>query len=285
MGHPGPTGGLLDRLRELVGPAHVRTDPAVTGSYLTDWTGRFRGRARCVVLPAGTGEVAGVMAACAAAGAPVVVQGGNTGLVGGATPMAGEVLLSLVRLTDLGPVDRVSGQVVAGAGVRLAVLQQHARAAGMEFGVDIGARGSATLGGLAATNAGGNQVMRYGTTRAQVLGLEAVLPDGAVVSRMAGLPKDNTGYYLVSLFAGSEGTLGVITKLRLRLWPPAPARAVALIGLPGTAACLALAQVLRERVSSLTAMELFHRDGMELVRSHADLPYPLPGPPDAALLL
>src|SRR5690606_19826810 len=107
---------LWDRLREVVGPAHVLTDPEVTASYLTDWTGRFRGRARCVVLPAGTGEVAGVMAACAAAGAPVVVQGGNTGLVGGATPMAGEVLLSLVRLTDLGPVDRVSGQVVAGAG-------------------------------------------------------------------------------------------------------------------------------------------------------------------------
>ncbi|HLU32890.1 MAG TPA: FAD-binding oxidoreductase [Natronosporangium sp.] len=285
MGHPGPTGGLLDRLRELVGPAHVRTDPAVTGSYLTDWTGRYRGHARCVVQPADTREVAGVVAACAAAGVPMVVQGGNTGLVGGATPMAGEVLLSLVRLTDLGPVDRVSGQVVAGAGVRLAVLQEHARAAGFEFGVDLGARGSATLGGLVATNAGGNHVLRYGTARAQVVGLEAVLPDGAVVTRMAGLPKDNTGYDLVSLLAGSEGTLAVITKLRLRLWPLAPARAVALVGLADTTACLALARVLRDQVPSLAAMELFHRDGLELVRTQAGLPHPLPGPPDAALLL
>jgi len=282
--HPDPA-GLLDRLRTVVGPAHVLTDPAVTGSYLTDWTGRFRGHARCVVLPADTGEVSGVMATCAAVGVPVTVQGGNTGLVGGATPTGGEVLLSLVRLTDLAPVDRVSGQVVAGAGVRLAVLQEHARAAGFEFGVDIGARGSATIGGLVATNAGGNKVLRYGTTRAQVLGLEAVLPDGTVVSRLAGLPKDNTGYDLVALLAGSEGTLGVITKLRLRLWPLAPARAVALIGLPDTAACLALAGKLRERLPSLEAMELFHRDGLELVRSHAGLPYPLPGPPDATLLL
>lgn len=136
------TAGLVDRLRAVVGPAHVLTDPAVTNSYLSDWTGRFRGHARCVVQPADTREVAEVMAVCAAAGVPMVVQGGNTGLVGGATPMAGEVLLSLIRLTDLGPVDRVSGQVVAGAGVRLAALQEHARAVGTEFGVDLGARGS-----------------------------------------------------------------------------------------------------------------------------------------------
>ena len=146
------------------------------------------------------------------------------------------MLLCLTRLTELGEVDVAAGQVTAGAGVTLADLQKHARAAGLDFGVDLAARDSATVGGLVATNAGGIRVLRYGSMRAQLLGAEAVLADGSVVSRMAGLLKDGTGYDLVSLLAGSEGTLGIVTRARLRLVPRLTARCVALLALPDAAA-------------------------------------------------
>ncbi len=265
---------LAAELRAAVGEAHLLTDPSIVASYETDWTGRFHGRARCVVRPGDTAEVAAVMTAAARAKMTVCVQGGNTGLVGGSVPVDGAVLLSTARLTALEPVEVAAGQVTAGAGVTLAALQRHVRAAGYDFGVDFAARDSATLGGMAATNAGGERVLRYGTTRAQILGIEAVLADGSVISRLAGLPKDNTGYDVASLLAGSEGTLGIITRLRLRLVPLLTERAVALVAVDGIAGALTLLQTARNRLPSLEAAELFLADGLALVREKTGLPAP-----------
>ncbi len=275
----------LDALRAAVGAEHVLVDADLTASYETDWTGRFSGRASCVVRPADTAQVSAVLVACGEAGVPVVVQGGNTGLVGGATPAGGEVLLSLTRLTGLGAIDVAAGQVTAGAGVTLAALQQHARSAGLDFGVDFAARDSATVGGLVATNAGGIRVLRYGSMRAQLLGSEAVLADGSVVSRMAGLLKDGTGYDLVSLLCGSEGTLGVVTAARLRLVPRLGARCVALLALPSVGAAVALLPGLRARLPSLSAAELMFPAGVELVRRYAGLAAPFAEQHPAYLLL
>jgi FAD/FMN-containing dehydrogenase len=265
---------LLAALRDAVGDPHVLADPDLRRSYESDWTGRFGGSAVAVVRPASTEQVAAVLRACGANGVSVQVQGGNTGLVGGSVPAGGEVLLSLTRLTQIGEVDRSAAQVTAGAGVTLAALTAHARAAGLDFGVDLAARDSATVGGLTATNAGGIRVLRYGSMREQVAGAEAVLADGSVVSRLGGLAKDNTGYDLVSLLCGSEGTLGVITALRLRLVPRLPARAVALLALPDVATAVAALPVLRERLPDLSAAELFLADGLDLVRAYAGLPAP-----------
>ncbi|HLL69587.1 MAG TPA: FAD-binding oxidoreductase [Micromonosporaceae bacterium] len=265
---------LVATLRSIVGDPHVLVDPALRASYETDWTRRFTGTAVCVVRPADTAQVAAVVRACVAAGVPMAVQGGNTGLVGGSVPAGGEVLVSLTRLASLDPVDVVEAQVTAGAGVRLEALQAHARAAGLDFGVDYAARSAATVGGMVATNAGGMHVLRYGSMRAQVTGLEAVLADGTVVSRLAGLAKDNTGYDLTNLLTGSEGTLGIITRVRLRLVPLLPARVVALVALADTDAALALLAAARGGLPSLLAAEIFYADGLALVRAHGKLPAP-----------
>ena len=272
-------------LRTVVGDEHVLVDADLRTSYERDWTGRFTGAATAVVRPADTKQVAAVVRACAAAATPIVVQGGNTGLVGGSIPAGGEVLLSLTRLTSLGDVDASAGQVTAGAGVTLSALQEHARAAGLDFGVDLAARDSATVGGLVATNAGGIRVLRYGSMRAQVVGAEAVLADGSVVSRLGGLAKDNTGYDLVSLLCGSEGTLGILTQVRLRLVPRLRARAVALVALPDTAAAVAILPALRERLPDLAAAELFLSAGLALVRAYSGLPAPFPAEHPAYLVL
>ncbi|MGI8537748.1 MAG: FAD-binding oxidoreductase [Mycobacteriales bacterium] len=275
----------LDELRGIVGGGHVLVDAELTRSYETDWTGRFSGRAACVVRPADTAEVAAVLRACAVAGTPVVVQGGNTGLVGGAVPVGGEVLLSLTRLAQLEQVDVTSGQLTAGAGVTLAEVQKAARAAGLDFGVDLAARDSATVGGLVATNAGGIRVLRYGSMRAQLLGAEAVLADGSILRRLAGLTKDGTGYDLVSLLCGSEGTLGVVTKVRLRLVPRLGARCVGLLALPDAATAIAALPGLRERLPHLSAAELLFSPGLELVRKHGSLKPPFAQEHPAYLLV
>jgi FAD/FMN-containing dehydrogenase len=276
---------LLDELCAAVGDAHVLIEDDLRKSYEIDWTGRFSGSACAVVRPGSTEQVAAVVRACAEFETPVVVQGGNTGLVGGGIPRGGEVLLSLTRLSELGEVDVAAGQVTAGAGVTLAALQQRARSAGLDFGVDLAARDSATVGGLTATNAGGIRVLRYGSMRAQVVGAEAVLADGSVVSRLGGLAKDNTGYDLVSLLCGSEGTLGILTRLRLRLVPRLSARAVALVALPDAAAAVSLLPALRERLPDLAAAELFFADGLALVRAYGGLSAPFPTEHPAYLLL
>lgn len=264
---------LEDVLRGIVSDVHVLVDPDLRAPYETDWTRRFTGTARCVVRPGDPAQVAAVVRECARAGAPIVVQGGNTGLVGGGVPGGGEVLLSLTRLTGLEPVDPVEAQVTAGAGVTLEKLQAHARAAGFDFGVDLAARSSATLGGLVATNAGGIRVLRYGSMRSQLTGIEAVLADGGVLTHLTGLAKDNTGYDLTQLLAGSEGTLAVITRVRLRLVPLLAARAVALVGLDGTRAALELLAAART-CATLSAAELFYAGGTDLVCAYARLPLP-----------
>jgi FAD/FMN-containing dehydrogenase len=266
---------LLRALRDVVGDRHVLTDPATTRAYEVDWTGRFHGRSRAVVRPGTTDEVAAVLRACAAAGAAVVPQGGNTGLVGGGVPLHGEVLLSMRRLDGLDDVDRAAGQVTVGAGATLAAVQAHAAAAGWTFGVDLGARDSATIGGMVATNAGGTRLLRYGPMRHQVLGLEAVLGDGRVLRRLSGLLKDNTGYDLAGLVTGSEGTLAVVTRVRLRLVAPRPQRAVAVLGLPSVERAVEVSTALRLDLDSLEAVETFFADGLDLVVERLELSRPL----------
>jgi FAD/FMN-containing dehydrogenase len=265
---------LEDRLRDIVGAPHVLVDPDLKSQYETDWTRRFSGEARCVVRPASTEEVSAVVTACAETGVAITVQGGNTGLVGAGVPAGGEVLLSLGRLTAIEDVDVLEAQVTAGAGVTLEKLQQHARPHGLDVGVDLAARSAATVGGLVATNAGGLRVVRYGSMREQLTGIEAVLADGSVVSRLVGLAKDNTGYDLTQLLTGSEGTLAIITKVRLRLVPLLPARAVALVAVDGVAGALELLTAARAGLASLSAAELFLAEGLDLVRAHGRLAAP-----------
>jgi FAD/FMN-containing dehydrogenase len=272
---------LKDRLRAVVGPEHVLTDGDVVASYLTDWTGRFSGPAMAVVRPGSTAEVAALLPLCAEHGVPVVVQGGNTGLVGGSVPPPSSsggtlpVVLSTLRLAEIGPVDEAAQQVTVGAGATLGSVQDAVARHGLAVAVDLAARDSATIGGMVACNAGGLHVLRYGTMRQQVLGVEAVLADGRILSRLSGLVKDNTGYDLSQLLVGSEGTLAVITAVRLRLVPRMPRRVVGLFGLNSVDAAVALAAQLRHRCTGLTAAELVTEDGVDLVCRHRQLEPPL----------
>jgi FAD/FMN-containing dehydrogenase len=259
-------------LESVVGREHVLTDPGLRAGSEVDWTGRWRGTARAVVRPGTPEEVAAVVAACAGAGVPVVPQGGNTGLVGGGVPagLDAAVVLSTRRLDGLDPV-AADGTVVAGAGAVIAAVQAHARAAGRELGIDWAARDSATIGGAVATNAGGLRVLRWGPARAQLVGAEAALADGRLVSRVDGPLKDSSGYDLSGLLCGSEGTLGVLTRVRLRLVTPLPAtRAVALVGVGSVPDATALLAAVRGL--DLAAAELIGAAALEIL----DLPTPLP---------
>ncbi len=276
---------LLQRLAAIVGEGHVLTDPDLRAGYETDWTRRYHGSTPAVVRPASTREVAAVLQLCHEFGAPVVPQGGNTGLVGGGVPRNRELVLSLRRLDGVTDLDAASGEVTAGAGVTLAALQEAVRAQGWNFGVDLASRDSATIGGMVATNAGGIRVLRYGGMRHQVLGIEAVLPDGAVVSRLPGLLKDNSGYDLAQLLAGSEGTLAVITAVRLKLVPQQPHRAVALLAVENIAGALRVVSAVRRALTSLEAAEVFFLEGLELVCRHAGLAPPFPAAHPCYLLL
>jgi FAD/FMN-containing dehydrogenase len=275
---------LLDELRRIVGPAHVLADADLRAGYEVDWTGRFRGSTPAVVRPADVDEVAAVLLACRRAGAAVVPQGGNTGLVGGGVPLAGELVLSTRRLTALGPVDEVAGQAVVGAGATLAAVQAHVAACGWAVGVDLAARDSATIGGMVATNAGGLAFLRHGGMRRQVAGVEAVLADGSVVAPMRGLAKDNTGYDLAGLLCGSEGTLAVVTAVRLQLVRPPRRRATALVPVPDLAAALAIVTAADRAGLVVEAAEGFFDQGMAMVCAHLGIPRPLE-PAPAYLLL
>jgi FAD/FMN-containing dehydrogenase len=266
--------GLAGALAEVVGADHVLADADTRIAYERDLTGRFAGEASLVVRPKDSAEVAETVRLCVAHRAPLAVQGGNTGMVGGAVPRAGEVVLNLARLDDLEPVDALAAQVECGAGVPLEHLQQHVRAAGFDFPVDLPSRGTATIGGMVATNAGGALAARYGMMRAWVAGVEAVLPDGSTVTRLAGLVKDNAGYDLTGLLVGSEGTLGIVTRVRLRLVPLLRARAVALLGCASLADAQRLLAALRERAPSLQSADYLHENGMALVCEHRGLSRP-----------
>jgi FAD/FMN-containing dehydrogenase len=260
--------GLEHLLADIVGQAHVLTDPGLTASYETDWTGRFGGRARAVVRPADAAQVAAVLRACAQAGVPLVPQGGNTGLVGGGVPRGGEIVLSTVRIAQLAEVDAALGVVAVGAGATLAALQAAAARVGEDATLDFAARDSCTVGGVVACDAGGARALRHGTARAHVAGLEAVLADGTVLSRMSGLTKDNAGYDLPALLIGSEGTLAVITRVLWRVSRRLPARVTALIPLASVAEAGRVLEALRAHAPSLEACEFFVRDGLEIVLAH-----------------
>jgi len=273
---------LLRDLAAVAGGPHVLTGDATAG-YAVDWTGRFRGDPPAVVRPRDTAQVAAVLALCSSAGIPVVPQGGNTGLVGGGVPVHGEVVLSLARLDRLGPPDVEAAQVTAGAGVTLS--QVAAAAPGLDLGVLIASRDSATVGGAVATNAGGLRVLRYGPMRAQLRGIEAVLADGTVLSHLSGLVKDNTGYDYPSLLAGSEGTLAVITQARLRLVPRARDLVTVLCGFPTLGELHTSARLAAARVPGLLSAEFFTAAGLDLLISRAGLAPPLAAPAQAYLLL
>jgi FAD/FMN-containing dehydrogenase len=224
------------------------------------------------------------MAACARHGAAVVPQGGNTGLVGASVPRGGEVVVSLRRLNEVGEVDRAVGQVTVGAGASLAALQGAARDADQDAGLDFGARDSCTVGGVVACDAGGARALRYGTARAHVAGLEAVLADGSVISRLTGLTKDNAGYDLPALLVGSEGTLGIVTRVRWRLVPLLKSRVAVLVGLGTVREAADLLAALRAGAPSLESCDFFLDDGLQLVLEHQRRRSPLPTRPPVYVL-
>jgi FAD/FMN-containing dehydrogenase len=278
---------LLDALRAAVGERHVLTEGDLSAWEL-DWRKRYRGRALAVVRPGSTAEVAAVMVACAAHGASVVPQGGNTGLVGGSVPDASgtQVLLSLTRLNRIRELDAANLTLTVDAGCVLQTVQQHAESNGLLFPLSLAAEGSCTIGGNLATNAGGTQVLRYGNARELCLGLEVVTAAGEVWDGLSGLRKDNTGYDLRDLFIGSEGTLGVITGATLKLYPQPAAVTTALAAVTSMDLAVQLLQRAQARLGAgLTGFEVMGDFALSLVRKHfPQLAQPLPPSPWMVLL-
>ncbi|KQW36294.1 FAD-binding oxidoreductase [Rhizobacter sp. Root404] len=278
---------LIDDLRAAVGAAHVLVDGDLSG-YEVDWRKRYRGRARAVVRPGSTAEVAAVLRACAAHGTAIVPQGGNTGLVGASIPddSGTQVLLSLTRMNRVREIDAANLAMTVDAGCVLQSVQEAAAARGLLFPLSLAAEGSCTIGGNLATNAGGTQVLRYGNTRELCLGLEVVTASGEIWNGLTGLRKDNTGYDLRDLFIGSEGTLGIITGATLKLHPQPAAVTTALASLATLEAAVQLLQLAQSRLGAgLTGFEVMGRYALSLVRTHMpQLAQPLP-PADWTVLL
>jgi FAD/FMN-containing dehydrogenase len=268
--------GTLEDLERIVGSAHVVTDPDVVAGRSVDHTGRYRGRASALVRPGSAEEVAEVLRVCRDAGAHVTVQGGRTSLVAGTVPEHDDVLLSTERLCALGDVDTVERRVEVGAGAALAVVQNAAAAAGLVFGVDLAARDTATVGGMASTNAGGLRTVRYGNMGEQVVGLQVALPDGSLMRRHSQVRRDNTGYDLPALFVGAEGTLGVITALDLRLHPTPSHRVTAVCGFADLEALVDAARTFRD-VDGIAALELIDGRAAALTAEHLGVGAPVRG--------
>jgi FAD/FMN-containing dehydrogenase len=270
---------LLDTLRSICGNAAVLTG-GDTAAYATDWRDMFHGTPLCVVRPASTNEVVGCVAACAEAGAGIVPQGGNTGLAGGATPDASgtQVTIALDRMTAIRRIDPIGMTVEVEAGAILQAVKDAAKDKNRLLPISLAAEGSARIGGLIATNAGGVDVLRYGMTRGLVLGLEVALPDGQILSRLRHLRKDNAGYDLKQLFIGTEGTLGIVTAAVLRLVPLLRHRATALIAVPDIAAAMRLYERAQSEIGeALSAFELISGDGLKLVAEHMGKDAPVSG--------
>lgn len=266
-----PPADLLDKLGDRLGPKGFTRDGDAMAPWLTDWRGRYHGRAAAMLSPATREEVAEAVRLCAAAGVPLVPQGGNTSMVGGATPDASgdALLLSLRRMNRIRAIDTAADLAVCEAGVILAELHEAALVAGRRFPLTLGARGSATIGGLVSTNAGGTQVLRFGTMRQLVLGLEAVLPDGSLFEGLAPLKKDNRGYSLVQLLIGAEGTLGIVTAASLRLVPAIGERVVAWVGVESPQAAMQLLRHLEALVGdAVESFELVPASALDLVLAH-----------------
>ncbi|MDY6999844.1 MAG: FAD-binding oxidoreductase [Actinomycetota bacterium] len=267
---------LTARLAAIVGAAYVSTDPDVLAGRSVDHTGRYRGRAGALVRPGSADEVAGILRVCRDAGVCVTVQGGRTSLVAGTVPEHDDVLLSTERIRAVGDVEVAERRIRVGAGVTLAEVQRAAGAAGLVFGVDLAARDSATVGGMASTNAGGLRTVRYGNMGEQVLGLDVALPDGSIVQRHSHVRADNTGYDLTSLFVGAEGTLGVITGLDLRLHPSPRHRITAICGFADLAELVRAGRVFRD-VEGIAALELIDARASALTAELAGVAAPVPG--------
>ena len=261
------TTSLTATLAEIVGDRYVSSDPDVLAARTVDHTGRYRGSASALVRPGSDDEVAAVLSACRDAGVFVTVQGGRTSLVAGTVPEHDDVLLSTERLSEIGAVDTVERRVHVGAGATLAAVQRAAADAGLVFGVDLAARDSATMGGMASTNAGGLRTVRYGNMGEQVLGVDVALPDGSLVKRHSEVRRDNTGYDLSSLFVGAEGTLGVITGLDVRLHPVPAHRVTAIAGFDGLADLIDVGREFRD-ADGIAALELIDARASALTAEH-----------------
>jgi len=261
---------LIAAAVQALGPKAVVTDRQEIEPWVTDWRGRVHGETHAMLAPASTEEVAAIVRLAAEYRVPLVPQGGNTGMAAGATPPAdgSALLLSLRRMNRVRSLSAENRLAVAEAGVILADLHDAAHKAGMRFPLTLGARGSCTIGGLTSTNAGGTQVLKFGTMRALVAGVEAVLPDGSVHSGLSGLKKDNRGYSLDQLLIGAEGTLGVVTAVALRLVPEVASRAVAWAGVESPGAALNLLRFLEARTANVEGFELVPRDSLDLVLHH-----------------
>jgi FAD/FMN-containing dehydrogenase len=261
---------LLAGLETLLGPQGFTRDAATLDPWLTDWRGRYRGTAPALLSPDSTAQVQAIVASCAREGVPLVPQGGNTSLMGAATPPSdGALLLSLRRMNRIRLLSPDDNMLVAEAGVVLTNVHDAAARAGRRFPLSLAAKGSATLGGLVSTNAGGTQVLRYGPMRSLVLGLEAVLPDGSIFEALSALRKDNRGYDLRQLLIGAEGTLGVITAVSLRLVAAAGSRGVAWVGLASPRDALALLRQLEARMGdAVESFELMPADALGMVLRH-----------------
>ena len=261
----------MDDIRAITGPAGFIDQPADMAPYLREHRGLYTGETALIVRPASVAEVAAVVKLCAQSGTAVVPQGGNTGLVGGQIPFPGDnaILLNLSRMNRIQMIDLLNDTVTLEAGVTLAALQSAAHDAGRLFPLHLASGGSAQMGGLISTNAGGNAVLRYGMMRDLVLGIEAVLPDGQIWNGLRGLRKDNTGYDLKQLFLGGEGTLGIVTRAVVKLFPAPQCVETAMLGVPDVASAIALLPVLRAAAGDqLTGFELLPRIGVEFVLRH-----------------
>jgi FAD/FMN-containing dehydrogenase len=261
---------LIAEAERRIGPKAVVTDAKDIEPWVTDWRGRVHGVAPAILAPASTEEVAEIVRLAAEYRVPLVPQGGNTGMAAGATPPAdgSALLLSMRRLNRIRSVSAENRIAVAEAGVVLATLHEAAHDIGMRFPLTLGARGSCTVGGLTSTNAGGTQVLKFGTMRSLVAGVEAVLPDGSIHNGLSGLKKDNRGYSIDQLLIGAEGTLGVITAVAVRLVPAIASRAVAWAGVENPERALELLRFLQARTDSIEGFELVPEDCLQLVLKH-----------------
>lgn len=262
---------IVARFETLLGPKGVITDPDDIAPWVNDWRGRFHGAAVAILSPASTQEVAAAIRLAADLGVPLVPQGGNTSMVGGATPPAdgSALILSLRRMNRIRSLSANDNLAICEAGVILSVLHDAAEAAGRRFPLSLGAKGSATIGGLVSTNAGGTQVLRHGTMRALVEGIEAVLPDGSIFDGLDALKKDNRGYDIKQLLIGAEGTLGIVTAAALRLVPAIAARAVGWVGVATPMDALRLLRLVEETLGdAVEGFEVIADDGLGHVLSH-----------------
>lgn len=262
---------FLASAASILGEKGLALDAQTLSPWLTDWRGRYTGKALGLASPANTQEVAKLVQLCGKHGVAIVPQGGNSGMVGGATPddSGDALILSLRRMNTIRSLDAGSGQSVCEAGVILQTFHEAAEAVAMRFPLTLGGKGSATIGGLVSTNAGGTQVLRHGTMRAQVIGIEAVLADGRIFNGLTALKKDNRGFDLKQLLIGSEGTLGIITAANLRLLPASTARATAWIGLSGIVEARALLRHMQRAMGdTLEGFEVVPDHCLESVLAH-----------------